>query len=195
VGGIGRVTTDFAGGGYLAREVVRAVYSAYCRDGEQSVMVEPVSELIGVTGVDTIMDIVHDTNLPMRPIEKTICQLLFSSAAAGDKVARDIISHSAAELAASVAGCYKLMAFPAGEPVDVVLAGSVWAKCGYPPLSQEFRSLLEERIGVSVNLIILEEPPALGAVLWAYELACGSPAGKEVKEKVLAEIRRVRSDE
>lgn len=193
VGGIGDITSDYGGGGYLAREVVRRVYDEYCRDGASTSMTPIVSELLHIEGPATIMDAIHDTRLQLRSVEEKLCRLLFASAAKGDAVALDIIMAMADRQAASVAGCCKNLHFPADAPLPVILAGSIWAKSGYPPLLERFQASLEARIGRTVQLILLTEPPALGAILWAGELANESRPGENFRGTVVSAIRAARA--
>lgn len=190
VGGIGDLTSDYAGGGFLAREVLRAVYNQYCRDGEETALTPPVSSLLGIADASAILDVIHGDHLQVKTVERELDELLFSCAQEGDAVSAAIIEKMSRNLSASVAGCYKLLSFGV-RSVEIVLAGSIWVKSGYPPLAEEFRRDVEKRIAARIKLLLLEAPPVLGAVLWAFERA-EVPSSLQLREKVLEQILSVR---
>lgn len=187
VGGIGDITSDYAGGGYLAREVLRKVYDFYYRDGKETSMTGPVCRILGMREGEDMLPYIHESRLHYRKVEKELCCLLFDSANAGDAVARDVVSALGCNLARSVCGCASHLYFT--RPIAVVLAGSVWVKSGCPQLMEEFCGYLERRLELGHQIYILQEPPALGAVLWAYELHDGHFPSPELKSRVLEGAR------
>lgn len=192
VGGVGGISGDYAGGRYLAEEACRAVYNEFCRDAPHTAMRDEVSKLLGITGLDDILDRIHYSKVDLQPIEQRLCSLLCTSAENGDAVAQEILGRMARFLASSVAGCYKALHFDKGAPLVAVLAGSVWAKCEYSGFYRLFREALETRVGVPVEMIVLKEPPALGAVLWTLECLDGVRPSGVMREKVLSAIQQAR---
>ena len=74
------------------------------------------------------------------------------------------------------------------EPINVVQAGSVWAKATSPKMKEKFEEVVTSLTGKKCNFIIMNEPPVMGAILWAYEIANGKLANSEVKNNVLNSI-------
>lgn len=167
VGGIGHYSSDFAGGEFAAREVLRKVYSARYRGGESTMLTQGVLELFEVSEEANLMELFHPDCLVWdKKLELGLDRLLFHCARNKDAVAVSIVDDMARTLAESTAGCIKGLKFD--EMVTIVLAGSLWVKCDYPLMQKKYCQEVAERVDQSCKFILLEEPPALGAILEAY---------------------------
>ena len=186
VGGIGMVSGDNGGGKYLSAQAIQAVYNEAFRFGPATSLSADLFSLFGVREVP---------DLPVAIIEKyelrqvdpaEVVKLLFKHALMGDGVAGGILRKSGRSMARSVAGCVARLDLP--EPVEIVLAGSVWAKAGSPHLFDAFHDCLEELAPRPRAYRVLQIPPATGAVLWAMELACGQAPGDALRESVVRSV-------
>ncbi|SFJ01116.1 BadF-type ATPase [Paenibacillus sp. UNC496MF] len=188
IGGIGsELAGDEAGGFYLARRVLRAVYDALYRLGPATSMTEPVLALLEVPARERFMECAAEGSVKRTLPNTALMRILFAAADAGDEAAVAIVAHSAKQLAHSVAGCLAHLDF-GDEPVDVVLAGSVWVKAESPLLLERFKRHVAELSPQRCSYTVLQVPPATGAVLWALELAHGRPAGADMRRAVIASV-------
>lgn len=187
VGGIGAISSDFAGGDFAAQEVLRYVYSACYRDGEETVLTSEVLKLLGADETADLLELFHPDHLKLdKKLTYELDRLLFRSAEQGDGIAQKIVRNMANTLARNTAGCVKRLHFR--EMVTIVLAGSLWVKSGYAPLLEEYRREVERRVGIPCRFVILEESPALGAVLEAYRRLAGESPSQEVIDRMVAAI-------
>lgn len=187
VGGIGHISSDYAGGGFAASEVLRCVYSARYRDAAPTLLTQRVLSLLNAPPNANLLELFHPDNLPAKKLECALDRLLFQCAAAGDPCAQEILHTMARTLAQSTAGCIKALDFE--DAVAVVLAGSLWVKGGYPPMVQLYRAEVENRVGRPCQFVLLQEPPALGAILWAYEGLKKAPPPAALQQQFAAAVR------
>lgn len=185
VGGIGDVSGDEAGGAFIARKVLRAVYDDLYRCSKPSQLTQPVLDLLKVE--DKYYYIEAISELYSKRFNHTpYIQLAFECAQNGDEAAIEILDNTALQLAKSLCGCINNLKFE--TPVDIVLAGSVWVKPKTTILLDWFTEYVKTMITQSFNLIVLQVPPATGAVLWALEVAHGQPVDTDMREKVINKI-------
>ncbi|GBG06406.1 N-acetylglucosamine kinase [Paenibacillus agaridevorans] len=190
VGGVGsELAGDEGGGFYLTRRVLRAIYDSFYRLGPETSMTEPVMALIGASSKETFMDRGLE-GLVARSLPYTeIVTTLLAAAEQGDAVASGIVDHSARQLAYSTVGCLGHLDFDDDKPVDIVMAGSVWAKAASPIMRDRYMGFVSGLTGQECRFVLLQEPPAAGAVLWALELALGAPADDALRAKVIEAVR------
>src|SRR5690606_293516 len=152
-------------------------------------MTAPVMKMIGAESKETFMDRglegIVARSLPFTDIVTT----LFEAAEEGDPVASGIVDYSARQLAYSTVGCMSHLDFDDEETVDIVMAGSVWVKAASPIMRERYKAHVSQLTGHDCRFILLQEPPAAGAVLWALELAHGAPLDAALRAKVIAAMR------
>ncbi|WP_274365696.1 N-acetylglucosamine kinase [Paenibacillus thermotolerans] len=185
IGGIGsELTGDEAGGYYIGRKILRTVYDSFYRMGRSTEMADPVMELLGVSSKELFIETAADL-IQKRAVPNTeLMRIMFAAAENGDPAALDIIDHSAKQLALSTAGCIRNLDF--GDEVDIVLAGSVWVKAESPLLLDTYKQYVEQWTLPRCRFIVLDAPPATGAVFWALELALGRPADEAIRRKIMS---------
>lgn len=190
VGGVGsELSGDEGGGFFLARKVLRAVYDAFYRMGPQTVMIQPVMELLQIQSKEYYIEYVLEGVLKRTLPNTQIMQILFAAADNGDTVALQILDNTANQLARSSVGCMHNLDF--GDEVDIILAGSVWVKAESPLLFEMYAKYVAQLTHHHCNYIILQAPPASGAVLWALELAYGHPVDSTIRNKVIDSILKL----
>jgi len=187
IGGVGsELAGDEAGGYYLGRRVVRAVYDALYRRGPLTELAAPVMELLGVTEAERFLEAAAG-RIAGRTLPNTeLMRLLFAAADRGDEAALGILAQSARQLALSTAGCIEGLDF--GEEVEVVLAGSVWLKAESPLYFERYRGELAALTDRLCRFVRLAVPPATGAALWALELAWGRPVDAATRAQVVGSV-------
>lgn len=185
VGGIGDIVGDEAGGAFIARKVLRAVYDELYRCGTQTMMTARVMRELKLEEKSFYIEVISE--LYRRRFSHTpFVQIALECAELGDQVATELLDNVAMQLAKSAAGCVNNLSFK--EEVEVVLAGSVWVKPTFPILRQRFTEYMNQLANQSVRVVLLSLPPATGAILWALELAQDKPVESLVRQRVLNEI-------
>ncbi|WP_438348496.1 BadF/BadG/BcrA/BcrD ATPase family protein [Paenibacillus sp. FA6] len=194
VGGVGsELSGDEAGGFFLARKVLRAVYDSFYRMGRETQMTDPVMKLMQIPSKEFFIEYAVDGTLKRTLPNTMLMQIMFAAADNGDPVALDILDYTANQLAYSTVGCMHNLDFD--HDVDIVLAGSVWVKAESPLLFKLYKNYVEELTHHQCNYIILNVPPATGAVLWALELAFGHPVDLDTRIRVISTIENLRKNE
>ncbi|WP_276355290.1 N-acetylglucosamine kinase [Cohnella caldifontis] len=190
VGGLGsELSGDEAGGYFLARKVLRAVYDSFYRMGPVTRMAEPAMRLLGVAGKERFMEQAVSRMLGRALPNTELMRILFAAADEGDAAAHGIVDNTARQLACSAVGCLENLDFDGVEEVDVILAGSVWVKAESPLMFELFRQHFVSLTDRRCRYILLDVPPATGAVLWALELAGGQPVDAETRRKVIENVK------
>lgn len=183
VGGIGEIVGDQAGGAYIMRCAVRAVYDALYRCGPETELTPVLMKLMDISDKALYLATVHSSaNYRIHMTEIVIA--VFEAANHGDRAAVDILTHVGNQLAKSAAGCIRNLCFGAEETVEIVLLGSVWVKGNCPIMRSTFEKQTAELAQRQCVYRILRVPPAVGAVLWAYELLNGAVPPVGQKEEI-----------
>jgi N-acetylglucosamine kinase-like BadF-type ATPase len=184
-GGIGPLTSDDAGGGYIAQLGARFVYDSFFRCGVPTLMTEPVFEMLGIDHPDDLMQAYSEQYRKLTSTDMT--RIVFLAADKGDKAALEALESSARQLAKTSAGCARSLKF--GDEIEVVLAGSVWVKADSPALFEFYKKYMSELLpGKTLKYNILKVPPATGAVLWALALTGADPFNDSVKQKIIKAV-------
>lgn len=193
VGGISSdLSGDEAGGFYLSRRVIRAVYDSFYRMGQKTGLTQPLFTLLDISGPSTLLQtacaLIGQRALPTTDV----VLMLFAAARDGDAAARQILRDCAQATALSVLGCLSQLHFP--NSVDIVLAGSVWVKTQGSLLHTHFHDLVTAASPVQCHIRTLNEPPATGAALWALELLHNKPVSSECAGRVFEQVNQFLDD-
>ena len=182
VGGIGYVAGDEGGGSFLSRAAVRLAFDACFRFGPKTKIIEDVFAMYQITDKKDFSDAIVS-----QKINSTyLIQALFKRANEGDVPAIQVLETAGENMAKSIAGVIQEIHLQ--DPVHVILAGSVWSKATSPHMQRKFEEVVQMLSHRSCQFIVLKEPPVLGAILWALELASGRVPDLAMKSKVLTEI-------
>ncbi|MFD1179075.1 N-acetylglucosamine kinase [Paenibacillus puldeungensis] len=192
IGGIGsELAGDEAGGFFLGRRVLRAVYDSFYRMGPVTEMTEPVMKLLQVPSKECFMEYAVQGTLQRSLPNTELMKIMFAAAERGDLVALSIIDNTAKQLACSTAGCIHNLDFDGNNSeIDVILAGSVWVKAETPLLLNKYKTYMASLTPHRCRYILLQVPPATGAVLWALELAHGQPVSPDLRQQVITAIEQ-----
>jgi len=186
VGGIGVVSGDEAGGAYLARRAIQLAYNETYRFGDPTSLTKAIYELLDIQGKSDFSNKISLKFASGQTDRTTLVKMLFEHANAGDLVAIKALHDAGEAMARSVSGCISELII--NGPVEIVLAGTVWAKATAPHMFESFKMWVEKLTKRECTYHILGAPPAIGAVIWAIELAIGKNPTKEVKDEILKSI-------
>lgn len=187
VGGIGGITGDEAGGSYIARTAIRAAYDSLYRFGPDTTLSKIILDYFGIDNKYYLMEKISE-GLVGRKIDNHYLNLkVFEEATLGDEVSMSILSQVGENTARSAGGVVSNLDF--GEVVDVILAGSVWSKGRSSIMIDTFKNKIEEFTKKKCRITILELPPAIGAVIWAIELANGEYPKKEFRNEIINNVQ------
>ncbi len=182
VGGIGYVAGDEGGGSFLSRAAVRIAFDEAFRFGPKTKVTEDVFKMYGITSKKEFSDAIVGKRIDSTYLIKA----LFNRANEGDEVAIKVLETAGENMGRSTAGCISEINLV--EPVNVILAGSVWAKATNFAMLNKFKEVVSNLTKKNCNFIVLNEPPVLGAILWALEIANKKLPSSELKAKVLESI-------
>lgn len=190
VGGVGsELSGDEAGGYFLGRKILRTVYDSFFRMGPATTMTEPVMELLNIPNKEYFIEYAMDGVLKRTLPNTELMKIMFAAADQGDRPALNIIDHTAQQLAYSTAGCIHNLDFELD--VDIILAGSVWVKAESPLLLEKYKSYVDSLTDRRCHYLILQVPPATGAVLWAMELVHGQPVTSEIRQTIITAVESI----
>ena len=189
VGGIGYVAGDEGGGSYLARTVVRAVFDYCFRFGPATSLVEDVYEMYGISSKDQLASAI----ITKRVDSTFLIKALFKRANEKDLVSMSILDKVGENMARSTAGAIVQVELP--KPTYVILAGSVWANATNKNMIVSFVKKVNELTKRECEFIILKEPPVLGAIYWAMELANKVQPTQKQKEKIKVSMQKYQSEQ
>ena len=162
VGGLGMMTDDRAGGGYITRKAVAAVYAYHFRNGPARVLTEPVLKAMNLPAPADLHEAISRPETYKSSMDN-VNRAVDETAIKGDKTARDLFHEAGINVADGVTGLIKAMDLK--EPVRIVLGGSMWSEIKYTGLISSFK----ERISADSEITLLNAPPAVGAVIWALQ--------------------------
>ena len=187
VGGIGYVAGDEGGGSYLARTVVRVVFDSIYRFGPETTLKQDVFEMYNIKEEKELASAI----ITKRVDSTFLIKALFKRANEYDIVAMEVLKTVGENMARSTAGAIVQVELP--NPTYVILAGSVWANATNKIMIVSFIKKVNELTNRECKYIILKEPPVLGAIYWAMELANKKQPSKEEKEKIKLSIQEYQS--
>lgn len=183
VGGIGYVAGDEGGGSFLARAAIRIAFDECYRFGPKTTVTNDVFQMYEINSKNELSNAIVG-----KKVDSTfLIKALFKRANEGDTEAINVLEKSGENMGRSIAGVIREINIQ--EPINVVLAGSVWAKATSNHMQNTFEKTVTTLTGKSCNFIVLNEPPVLGAILWALELSNGIIPTKEEKMKVLKQVK------
>ncbi|MDD4211909.1 MAG: BadF/BadG/BcrA/BcrD ATPase family protein [Bacilli bacterium] len=188
VGGIGAIVGDEAGGHYIARQVIRAVFDEAYRFGVKTSLTPIVFNYLGVDDKCYLMEKISEV-LTTRRLDLTKLTIAcFEEASKNDEGALQILKKMADNLARSAGGVVANMKF--SNPVNIIMAGSVWVKGSCPVMREEFQRLMEFYTQKKCHFIVLNTPPATGAIIWALELVMGKLPPQHLRDQITSAVLR-----
>lgn len=182
VGGIGYVAGDEAGGSFLARAAVRIAFDECFRFGPRTNVTKDVFTMYQIDDKKDFSNAIVGKKVDSTYLIKS----LFNNANLGDAPAIEVLETAGQNMGRSISGVISEVNIK--EPIQVIMAGSVWAKATNDAMFNSFKNTVLKLTNKKCDFIILNEPPVLGAILWALEIANKELPDNKLKSKVLASI-------
>jgi N-acetylglucosamine kinase-like BadF-type ATPase len=187
---VGVVSGDWGGGATLGTEALFLAVRAEDGRGEPTALREAIMEHFGTASVVEVTAALHFGELPRSRLHELV-PVLLRLAASGDGPAAAVVERQAEEvflLARAALDRLKLR----DQRTDVVLGGSVLA--ARHPLLMEGVSLRVAAYAPRVNLLVIDDPPVVGAALLGLDALGASPELEvAVRTALLTRARRSRA--
>jgi N-acetylglucosamine kinase-like BadF-type ATPase len=163
--GVGDIAGDWGGGGGIGLAALQAAVRGTDGRGLATSLQKAVPAYFGLADPDAMTRELYFGRIPEIRVAE-LSPVTFAEAAAGDAVARSIISRLAAELAGMANALTRRLGLTQ-LPVEVVLAGGVFRttdKAFYEELYEAIRAVVP-----AARFVHLASPPVAGAVLMALD--------------------------
>jgi N-acetylglucosamine kinase-like BadF-type ATPase len=174
---LGWETGDWGGGEPLGREALFLAARAEDGRGEPTVLVELVRSHFDLDSATAVGEAVHYGRIPASRLGE-LAEPVVAAAGDGDAVARSVVARLADEIALLVERAFRDLGIGSA---DVVLGGGM-LRDG----SGLLHELVVSRLPAAARVVVLREPPVLGAALAALDAA---GAGDAAKARLREELR------
>ncbi len=179
LGGLGEISRDMAGANYIAVRGASLVYSHLFRCGEHTILKNMFFDAFNLHRENYALEITE--LLRNKKNVLSINQLMEKAESLGDVPVMNLMREIGRELGLTAAGCAQILNFK--SEIQIILAGSVWSKGSFNSMRSEFEKTVSVLVDKKVVFTKLNFPPALGAVLWAFEEIGISDKSKDVINK------------
>jgi N-acetylglucosamine kinase-like BadF-type ATPase len=186
IGGVGIISADMGGGGYISERIISAVYCELFRKGEPTVLTSLLFEKLGIKSkYDYVEKIYEKIENETFDIYKC-CPMIFEAVRQNDRVAAGILSEIAVSYANGVSAMIEELQFPLDEELCIVLAGSVFVKGEHPFLVDSLKEKIsKDNPNHRITYNLLNVPNVAGAVIWALN---SLNSGNDYYDKVCAQL-------
>jgi len=162
VTGHGVLMGEAAGANELMYRAMQIVGYAWSKRGPATKLADALIEYSGAKDLD---DLIRGYTMAEYQIDPSAAPIVFQVAEAGDQVAREIIQWAGCELGEMVNAVIRQLEFEK-LTFDVVMTGSMFN--GGTMLIEPMREVIQ-KLAPNANLVRLNTPPVLGAVLLGME--------------------------
>lgn len=190
IGGMGTITGDKGGGGYVTEMGTSYVYGQLFKGYPPSVMTEMFMKTFDIAHKNDFMEAIYENyiNGDRNAFSLAVCKLVFKAAGMGDGPAEDILAASAHCYGESVLGAIGELDFES-VAVEIVLIGSLPQKNPDSTLVTAFEAYLKEHYQKPFVLKVLDAPSVLGALVWAIDRDGVGIVTEEMRRKFGCELR------
>ena len=189
IGGVGAVSADMGGGGYMGERLLSAVYTELFRKGEPTLMTKLLFEKLGIASKYDYVETIHEKTNDGSFSIYACGRMIFEAAGQDDPVAAGILRDMAANYANGISCMIEELRFPKEEELDVVLAGSVFVKGEHPLLIDSLKAKVSgDNPDRRICYNLLNVPNVAGAVVWALN-TLDSKGG--YNDKVFEQLRLI----
>ena len=187
IGGVGDVSADKGGGGYIGGRLVSAVYSELFRKGERTLMTGLLFQKLGITSKYDYIERMHEKTEDWSFSINTCSPMVFEAVAQNDNVAAEILMEIAASYAGGISCMIEELRFPAEDELFIIFAGSVFVKGEHPFLLDSLKKQVSsDNPGRLITYKLLDVPNVAGAVILAFKALQGRTS---YYDKVCAQLR------
>ena len=172
---VGDISGDWGGGATLGIEALFLAVRAEDGRGQPTALREAIMEHFGTASVGDVTAALHFGELQRSRLHELV-PVLLRVAAAGDGPARAVVDRLAEEVFLFARAALDRLGLR-NQPTDVVLGGSILG--ARDPLLMEGVSGRVEAYAPHVNLLVVDDPPVVGAALLGLD-AIGASADAEI---------------
>lgn len=163
VGGLGYEFGDLGGAADIIPAVLHHAFRSYEGRGPKTALESAVLACLGVDGFEALSRALYFRTLALETFHGLV-PVAFEVAREGDRVAQDLLLNIGRAMGESAAAAVRRLGL-SGEPVEVVMAGSVWDGPA-PALQDGFREAVHREAPHAV-FVRPRLPPVAGAVRMA----------------------------
>lgn len=171
IGGVGAISADMGGGGYLGERAAAAAYCELFRKGEKTLMTPMLFDKLGITSkYDFIEKLYENSNNGFFNLS-SYNKIVFEAVKQGDPVAVHIFREVADCYSNGIACMIEELRFPSRDELPIILAGSVFVKGEHPLMVDTLKTnVLNSHPGRNITFQLLDVPNVAGAVIWALNV-------------------------
>ena len=175
IGGVGDISADKGGGGYIGAQLVAAVYTELFRKGEPTFMTPLLLEKLGITNKYDFVEKIYQKSENGTFSMHTCAPLVFEAVKKQDRIAAGILQQTAINYAGGISCMIEEMEFPLEDELYIVLAGSVFVKGENPFLIDALKAKIDnDNPGRNIQYKLLDVPNVAGAAIWALNTFTGA---------------------
>ena len=168
IGGVGAISDDTGGGGYMGERLLSSVYRELFRRGEPTLMTSLLFEKLGINSKYDYVEKIYEKTLDGSFSLHSSNSIIFEAAAQNDPLAISILLEISASYANGISCMIEELRFPPEEELFVIFAGSVFVKGEHPLLLDSLKAKISnDNPGRNFVYKKLEVPNVAGAVIWA----------------------------
>ncbi len=160
-GGWGYLLGDEGSGYAIGRDALAAILRAHDGRGEPTALAQPLMATLGLAAPEQLSTFMYGRDFGREKIARLAPQVA-AAAAAGDRVAAEIMQRAGRELASLAATVHRRLALPANAPV--IRSGGIFrlGRMISDPFLLAWRAYLPDMVGRDLTV-----DPALGAAILA----------------------------
>jgi N-acetylglucosamine kinase-like BadF-type ATPase len=186
---VGVISGDWGGGATLGTEALFLAVRAEDGRGQPTALREAIMQHFGTPSVVDVTAALHFGELPRGRLHELV-PVLLRVAALGDGPARAVVDRQAEEVFLLVRAAVDRLALR-DQPTDVVLGGGVLA--ARHPLLMEGVSRRLAAYAPRANLLVVDDPPVVGAALLGLDSLGASPDAEIAARAALLARTRTRT--
>jgi N-acetylglucosamine kinase-like BadF-type ATPase len=186
---VGVISGDWGGGATLGTEALFLAVRAEDGRGQPTALREAIMQHFGTPSVVDVTAALHFGEMPRGRLHELV-PVLLRVAALGDGPARAVVDRQAEEVFLLVRAAVDRLALR-DQPTDVVLGGGVLA-ARHPLLMEEVSRRLAA-YAPRANLLVVDDPPVVGAALLGLDSLGASPDAEIAARAALLARTRTRT--
>ena len=186
---VGVISGDWGGGATLGTEALFLAVRAEDGRGQPTALREAIMQHFGTPSVVDVTAALHFGEMPRGRLHELV-PVLLRVAALGDGPARAVVDRQAEEVFLLVRAAVDRLALR-DQPTDVVLGGGVLA-ARHPLLMEEVSRRLAA-YAPRANLLVVDDPPVVGAALLGLDSLGASPDAEIAARTALLARTRTRT--
>lgn len=181
IGGLGYPLGDLGGGADLVKMALHHAFRAAQDRGPATRLVDMILEALAVPNFEELARSLYFGKIDELTLG-LLAPLVFRGAADGDQVSQDVLVEMGTKLGESAAaGVVRLQAWGLPDPVEVVLAGSLWF--GPHPLMRDAFHLALDRRAAGARVHVSDVEPVVGALMMAV---ADSEQARALRSRIVA---------